>query len=89
MAKPELEIVISNDPMTLGPDATRKDLEAFGEALAERVAEEFDCKVQVRRDSVSRSEVWTSTGHYELAVEVEEWLHEFERSDEWTALTAG
>ena len=89
MTKPMLEIVISNDPATLGPDATREDLEAFGEALADRVAEEFDCKVQVYRLSVSRSQVWTTTGHYELAAKVERWLHEFERSDEWTALTAG
>jgi hypothetical protein len=84
--KPVLEIVISNDPATLGPDATRKDLETFGEALADRVAEEFDCKVLVRRYSVSRSQVWTMTGHYELAEKAEFWLHEFERSDECTAL---
>jgi hypothetical protein len=87
--KPVLEIVISNDTATLGPDATRADLEAFGDALAERVAEEFGCDVQFRLDSVSRSRVGSSTGHYEFAEEIELWLHAFERSDECTALLSG
>jgi hypothetical protein len=81
-----LEITISNDPSTLGQDATEDDLETFSEALADRVADEFGCGCRCRLASVSRSTVGTTDGNYDLAAQAESWLHEFERGDEWIAL---
>jgi hypothetical protein len=81
-----LEITISNDPATLGPEATEDDLETFAGALADRVAQEFGCECRARVASVSRSTVGTTSGNYDLAGQAESWLHEFERGDEWIAL---
>jgi len=78
-----IEITIDNDPLTIGPDATRADLETFGEALAEALAEEFGCETRCRLASVARSTAGATDGDYDLAARVEERLHEIESSDEW------
>lgn len=81
-----IEITISNDPLTLGTDATRDDLETFGEALAETLAEEFNCATRCRLASVSRSTAGTTDGDYELAARVEERLHQIEGGEEWLTI---
>ena len=78
--KPEpVTVTISNDPATLGSEATAEDLERYAENLASYLNDDFEgLEISVELGSVFRS-VATHDG-------VAERVQEIECSDEWTQL---
>jgi hypothetical protein len=81
MAKEPVTVTISNDPATLGSDATQRDIEQYAIKLAAYLNDDFEgLDISVKLDSVYRS---TSTHQG-----VEERVREIESSDEWIALAA-
>ena len=75
-----IQVTISNDPTTLGPDATADDLQAYAAALESMLTSEFGARdyIVVRTGSVERSEATDA--------DVERRVHEIESSDEWTQI---
>lgn len=81
-----VQITISNDPATLGDAATREDLEAYAQQLADELGEEFDCDVYYSLDSGLRSTV--RCGDANLQSAIEDRLLAIERGDEWIQVLA-
>jgi len=80
-----VHITISNDPATLGPEATDDDVQAFAGELAEYMANDLGFAVRVTPDLVLESRVERGDTPKQTAA-AEEALSRISDSSEWVAI---
>lgn len=76
-----VQITISNDPITIGDNASREDLEAYGKQLAEEMSLEFNCDCYYSLASCIKSSAKCSDSDLELAIQ--DRVREIECGDQW------
>ena len=81
-----ISIIISNDHMRLGPDATRDDLVKYAENLSEDLSTEFNSRVIVRLGCTDKYRIDKGDRPAsDLEWEVMARLKQIESGDEWLA----
>lgn len=86
-----IEITVSNDPCTLGPEATGQDIESFSEAFGQLLTDEFGVECRVRSVSTLKLAEGGATAQslFDLAEDVAARARDIQQGDEWLMFLSG